>query len=71
MSTWLRLALRRDVVNRAIKVSLIVGSILIVINYGDVMIAGETYSAMVWKIPLTYAVPYCVATYASVEALRV
>ncbi len=70
MSDWLQLALRRDVVIRAIKVGLFVGSILIAINYGDVMITGESFSAMIWKIPLTYVVPYCVATYASVESLR-
>jgi hypothetical protein len=55
---------------RALKVALLVGSILAVINHGDIVLAG-TATATVWiKICLTFLVPYCVATFASVQAIR-
>lgn len=68
MSACFKLAFRSDIVARGIKVGVLVGSILTLINYGDVLLAGEFYPAMWWKIPLTYVVPYCVATYASVAS---
>ena len=68
MSAWLKLAFRHDIVARGIRVSAVVGSILTAINYGDILLAGESFPAMYWKIPLTFFVPYCVATYASVES---
>jgi hypothetical protein len=70
MSTWLATALEAPVRKRALKVALIVGSILAVINHGDVVLAG-TATATVWiKVVLTFVVPYCVATFASVQAMR-
>jgi hypothetical protein len=55
---------------RALKVALLVGSILAVINHGDIVLAG-TATATVWtKIVLTFLVPYGVATFASVQAIR-
>jgi hypothetical protein len=58
------------VVRRALRVSLAVGTVLVAINHGDAMLAG-TLTATAWlKILLTYAVPYCVSTYAHVGALR-
>jgi hypothetical protein len=67
---WLETALLASVVKRALKVALLVGSILAVINHGDVVLAG-TATVTVWtKIALTFLVPYCVATFASVQALR-
>jgi hypothetical protein len=38
MSEWLKLAARADVVNRSLKVGLIVGTILTLINQGDALI---------------------------------
>ena len=70
MKQWLAIALRRDIVHRSLKVGSIVGTILTLINYGDVFLGGMATAAMLWKIPLTYCVPYCVSTYASVEAAR-
>jgi hypothetical protein len=48
--------------------ALVVGTVLTAINQGTVLATGEFPSALGWKIPLTYCVPYCVATFA---ALRV
>ena len=70
MSEWIKLATRADVVTRGLKVGLIVGTILTLINQGDSLLHGTLTPDMLWKIPLTYLVPYCVSTYAGVEVLR-
>jgi hypothetical protein len=70
MSSWIRIALRKDVVLRGFKVGGIVGTILVAINQGDLLMSGELPSEAAWKIPLTYLVPYCVSTFASVAAIR-
>ncbi len=68
--SWLATAMEASVLRRALKVAFLVGSILAVINHGDVVLAG-TATAVVWiKIGLTFLVPYCVATFASVQAIR-
>ena len=41
----------------------VVGTILTALNQGDLLIAGQWNSSMWWKIPLTYTVPFMVATY--------
>ena len=43
-------------------VALVVGTLLTAINQGNVIFQGDASAALAWKIPLTYAVPYCVAT---------
>lgn len=70
MNSWIRIALRKDVVLRGLKVGGIVGTILVAINQGDSLLAGGLPAEALWKIPLTYCVPYCVSTYASVSAIR-
>lgn len=62
--------MRKDVVTRGLKVGAIVGTILTAINQGDAILAGTLAAATAWKISLTYLVPYCVSTYAGVEAIR-
>ncbi len=62
--------MRRDVVARSLKVAIIVGTILVAINQGDLILSGQFAAAEAWKIPLTYLVPFCVSTYAGVEAIR-
>jgi hypothetical protein len=69
MKEWLRVAKRRDVVARSSKVAAMVGTILIGINYGDRLIAGNILPIEWVKMILTYCVPYCVSTYASVSAV--
>ena len=70
MASWLKVAFRKDVVSRGLKVGVIVGTILIAINQGDLLLAGSLPLDALWKIPVTYCVPYCVSTYASVSAIR-
>jgi hypothetical protein len=68
--TWLQLALRRDVVLRATRVALLVGTILALINHGDRLMYGGLEANDYLKIVLTYFVPYCVSTFASVQTVR-
>jgi len=49
-------------VRRSAIVALIVGTILTAINQGNIILGGDFTASLYWKIPLTYAVPYCVAT---------
>ena len=68
MSEWLRVAFQRDIVVRGLKVALLIGTILTAINQGDLLLNGTVDSTTAWKVLLTYLVPYCVSTYASVSA---
>jgi hypothetical protein len=70
MEEWLRLAARVDVVRRSFRVAAIVGTILVLINYSDALYPFRIGAGDWIKILLTYCVPYCVATYAAVGAIR-
>lgn len=59
---WVTLAFSRKQVKRAFFTSTIVGTILNLINQGQVLWADEPLN--VFKFCLTYLVPYCVATFA-------
>lgn len=50
-------------VARALKVSAVVGTILVVINQGDILLSGNW--PPLWKIGLTYLVPYSVSSYST------
>ena len=63
-------ALQPMVVRRALGYALVVGTILVAINHGDALMAGEASRAMLLKIGLTVCVPYCVSTASSVGAIR-
>jgi hypothetical protein len=47
---------------RSALIAIVVGTILTAINQGDVLLAGQWSPALAWKLPLTYAVPFIVAT---------
>jgi len=51
-------------------VALVVGSILTLLNQGDILFAGSWNSALYWKIPLTFCIPFCVATYGALSSAR-
>ena len=68
-SRWFLLALRRDVVMRGLRISGVVGTALVAVNQGDLILSGVMPTELAWKIPLTYLVPYLVSTYASVSAM--
>lgn len=47
---------------RSLVICLLVGTLLTAINQGNFILAGDFQWAMAWKIPLTYMVPFGVAT---------
>jgi len=66
----LELALRPSVVRRALKIAAVVGTVLILINHGDALLAGDLSPWRLFKMGLTVVVPYMVSTISSVEAMR-
>jgi hypothetical protein len=70
VADWARLALSGPVVRRALKYAVIVGAILIGINHGDALLAGDLSGARLAKMALTVCVQYLVSTLSSVGALR-
>ena len=70
MTEWLRLAVHRSIVRRAVRVAAVVGTVLIAINHGGAILRGDLTPGRVLQMALTVLVPYCVSTYSSVEALR-
>jgi len=66
--TIISIATQPKVVRSSILVAIIVGTILNLINQGDAALNRQ--SVALWKIVLTYMVPYCVSTYGAVAALR-
>jgi len=66
---WLTLAASSSVILRSLKVAMVVGTILVFINHADVIFNGELTVSHLIKIILTYCVPYCVSTYASVDSM--
>jgi hypothetical protein len=55
---------------RSARIALVVGTILVAINQGMVLLHGPRPSALLWEIPLTYAVPFCVATWGALSNNR-
>jgi hypothetical protein len=60
----------RPVCDRAIRVALIVGTMLMVINQADVLLGGHLTALVVAKVGLTYLVPFSVSTYSALAANR-
>ncbi len=70
MKASLEIALSAVVVRRSVIYGVLVGSILIAINHGDILLAGD-FSRVQWlKVLLTPLVPYMVCTFSSVQATR-
>jgi hypothetical protein len=59
------------VLRRSLRIAVIIGSVLLVINQGDVLAAGLWRPALAWKIPLTYLVPFIVATWSALTNSRI
>lgn len=64
--TWLQVAALKPIRKRAFRVAIIVGIILMSINHGDKLLAGTLTNTDIFKIILTFFVPYSVSTYSSV-----
>ena len=50
--------------------ALVVGTILTGINQGNVLLAGDFPAVLLWKIPLTYCIPYCVTSWGALGGAR-
>lgn len=55
---------------RSAAASIVVGTILTALNQGDLLLSGQWTNAFFWKIPLTYCVPFVVATYGALTNNR-
>ena len=61
--SFLAYAFQRQLVLRSAKIALVVGTVLTLINQYDALLVGRVD---VFKLALTYLVPYCVSTYSAV-----
>jgi len=60
----------RRTLGRSLLIALFVGTVLTAINQGNLLLDGEFPAALYWKIPLTYCVPFLVATAGAVLNAR-
>lgn len=65
-----QIATDRSVAMRALRIALIVGVVIALINHGDRMMTGGMNTIAWLKCALTFLVPYSVSTYSSVMAVR-
>jgi hypothetical protein len=70
MTEWLRLAANPATVRRAFITALIVGTVLIAINEGPIILAGQVTGRCVLQMCLTVMVPYVVSTVSRVSTRR-
>ncbi len=59
----LRLMLKPRIMGSALKVSMVVGTLLNVINNGDHFLTHHTVN--LWQAALNFVVPYCVSSYSA------
>jgi len=72
--TWreaVRLCARRAQVRRTLKIALIVGTILSLINQSNVILDGDATVTTWLRVGANYIVPYCVATAGFLTGTRV
>ena len=71
MLTCLRCALGNiPMLRRSTAIALVVGFVQVAVNQGDLIIAGDATSALMWKIPLTGLIPFVVATFGALTNAR-
>jgi hypothetical protein len=62
--------LRPALLRRSFLTALVVGTLITTINQGNFMLRGEFSTDLEWKIPLSYATPFCVATWGALSNSR-
>ena len=65
--SWLAVARRPEIVQRALRVAAVVGTLLVAVNYTDRLLAGMLVPLDWAKMGITYLIPYCVSTYTAVQ----
>ncbi len=63
LNCWRCAVRNRRMLRRSILTSAVVGTILTLINQGPMLFDGDFPSALAWKVPLTYCVPFLVASW--------
>jgi hypothetical protein len=61
---------RTRILRRSFLTALVIGTILLAINHGNNIVAGDVSTSLAWKVPLTYTVPFCVATWGALVNSR-
>ena len=61
MRESLRICFRREHVRRTVRIALVVGTILTIINQADVIIGGDAKTLTWFKVGLNYCVPFVVS----------
>jgi hypothetical protein len=56
---------------RSAVTALVVGTILVAINQGGALAAGQFRTALEWQIPLTFTVPFLVASWGALSNSRI
>jgi hypothetical protein len=69
MSIW-KQCLDPKVVWLAVRVAVVIGSVLTLINHFDLLLGAPVTSTVLAQIGLTYVVPYCVSTHGQVFGRR-
>ncbi len=69
-ASWLAVARESAIVQRALRVAAVVGTLLVAINYTDRFLSGSLGPLDWMKMGMTYLVPYGVSTYTAVEMRR-
>ena len=67
MKKAIQIALEKEIVTSSIKVALVVGIILNLINQGENLVTFNFKQLNLLKFFVTFSVPYLVSTYASVK----
>lgn len=70
LKVWFAIATRPAIVKRSVRVALVVGTVLTLINQGGRLLVLDIDTPTLARIVLTYIVPYCVSTWAAVGALH-
>lgn len=63
LDCWRCAVRNRRMLRRSILTSAVVGTILTAINQGHIVFDGEWSLDLAWRIPLTYCVPFLVASW--------
>ena len=69
MSKFMKVAMQAEVFRTAVKVALVVGTILALINHSSAIFNLTLSAQNVFQIILSYFVPYGVSTYSSVKTI--
>jgi hypothetical protein len=68
----LRCTLRHPpLLRRSLLTALVVGTVLTAINQGTTIASGDLPVSLAWKVPLTYSVPFLVATWGALINSRI